>query len=284
MKKILAIALTLTLVLALGLSASAALPAGWDWTQTGGSSDANFFAQSDGSIRMGWGSPDVYWANLGVAYDVSAFNNNYTATVEVYVPSFTKGTSTNPEQVITGAPVISVKAVYHHNAEAADAWLNGVALKIMNYQGVLGEEYYGMWGNTWCVTECFDSLAAVPASCASYADLGIKAGQWNTVKVIVEGNYVTYMVNDQIAVDGVAAASNGNYLVLGSNGDCGDVANMPGYRNLVIKSNDRNSSVADVTAFTIGAAGPADIEVVAIAGAMIVSLMAAAFVVKARKA
>ncbi len=269
MKKILTLAIALTLVFALAVSASAVLPSGWV-TVTGTTDDMHKI-NADGSLSMNWGNPADF-ANLTVGYDVSAFNNNYTATVEVYVPEKTLAGGA----YVTGAPVISVKATN----PATNMWLLGMALKLINYEGHPAgtPDNYANWGNTYAVIECFDSTASVTASCASYADLGIKAGQWNTVKVIVEDNYVTYMVNDQIAIDGVAATSNGNFFCLANNGDGG----QPSFRNLVIKSN--NGSVADVTAFTVSNAGPADIEVVAIVGAMIVALMAAAFVVKARKA
>jgi hypothetical protein len=180
----------------------------------------------------------------------------------------------------TGCPVVSVKV---DNVEA-NFWLTGMAMKLVNYDGhpALTNDNFVAWGNTWNVIECFENGTSVPASCASYADLNIKAGDWNTVKVIVEGNYVTYEVNGVVAIDGASATVAGNYFVLGTNGDCGVAENLPSFKNLVIKSN--NGSVADVTAFTVTTAGPADIEVVAIAGAMIIALMAAAFVVKARKA
>ena len=283
MKKILAIALTLTLVFALAVSSSAALPSGWSHTVHGGAGESNFIVNADGSLTTSWGSPDVYWANLAACYDVSAFNNNYTATVEVYVPTFTKGTSTNPNQVITGISIVGDKA----DCSVNFTWTNSFSLHLINYEGLVDPSLRDGWG-TWNVIECKDNLdlaGTVPADCASYADLNIKAGQWNTVKVIVEGDFVTYEVNGVIAIDGREAVNaTGNYFVLGSRGDCGTLSNCPSFKNLVIKSN--NGSVADVTAFTVAGApaGPADIEVVAIAGAMIVALMAAAFVVRARKA
>ena len=228
---------------------------------------------ADGSFSMYLGDPTAV-ANLTIGYDVSAYNNNYTATVEVYLPEKTFVGST----FVTGVPIVSVKAT---NPES-NRWFNGFSLKVVNYEGhpALTEGNYISWGNTWRVFEAYDSLAAVPIACASYADLGIKAGDWNTVKVIVEGDEVTYYINDVLAVDAVKATSAGNYFCLANNGDGGN----PAFKNLVIKSND--GSVAEYKAFTVDTtpAGPADIEVVAIAGAMIVALMAVAFVMKARKA
>ncbi len=278
MKKILAIALTLTLVFALAVSSSAALPTGWKYVNTGGASEVNAVVNADNSLSLTWGNPDVYWANLAVGYDVSAFNNNYTATVDVFVPAKTVVNGT----MITGCPVVAANV----DDVEANSWLNGMAMKLVNYDGhpSLTNDNFVAWGNTWNVIEGYDKLTSVAAACASYADLNIKAGDWNTVKVIVEGEYVTFYVNGVLAIDGVDTVAAGKYFVLGSNGDCGTAGNLPSFKNLVIKSN--NGSTADVTAFTVDAepAGPADIEVIAIAGAMIVALMAAAFVVKARKA
>lgn len=283
MKKILAIALTLTLVFALCVSASAALPTGWKYANVGGASEANAIVNADGSLTLTWGNPDIYFAVLAVGYDVSAFNNNYTATVDVFVPvKHMLGGTTQT----TGAPVVAVNV---DNVEA-NQWLTGVSMRLVNYEGnpYVNETNYAAWGNTWNVIETFNSASTntkVPAACGdSYGDLGIVAGDWNTVKVVVNGANVSFYVNDVLAVDNVASAVSGNYFVLGSNGDCGIAGNLPSFKNLVIKSN--NGSVADVTAFTVDAepAGPADIEVVAIVGVMIVALIAAAFVVKARKA
>ena len=280
MKKILAIALTLTLVFALAVSSSAALPAGWKYANTGGASEVNAVVNADNSLSLTWGNPDIYWANLGVGYDVSAFNNNYTATVDVFVPAkYMLGGTT----YTTGTPVVAVNV---DNVEA-NQWVSGFSLKLINYEGnpYVNETNYAAWGNTWNVVEAYapaSTATAVAVACASFADLGIKAGDWNTVKVVVNGANVSYYVNGVLAVDNVASAVTGNYFVLGTNGDCGVAGNLPSFKNVVIKSND--GSVADVTAFTTTTAGPADIEVIAIAGAMIVALMAAAFVVKARKA
>ncbi len=282
MKKLLAIALTLTLVFALCVSASAALPTGWKYANVGGASEANAIVNADGSLTLTWGNPDIYWANLAVGYDVSAFNNNYTATVDVFVPEkYLLGGTT----LTTGAPVVAVNV---DNVEA-NQWLTGVSMRLVNFEGnsYVNETNYAAWGNTWNVIETFNPAStntAVPAACASYGDLNIKAGDWNSVKVVVNGTKVSYYVNGILAVDNVDSAVTGNYFVLGSNGDCGVAGNLPSFKNVVIKSND--GSVADVTAFTVDAepAGPADIEVIAIAGAMIVALMAATFVVKARKA
>ncbi|MBR2327088.1 MAG: DUF1080 domain-containing protein [Clostridia bacterium] len=270
MKKILAIALTLTLLFALAVSSSAALPSGWAFNGT----EDMFKINADGSVSPYYGDPTA-GANLGAGYDVSAFNNNFTATVEVFLPELTKV----GDKRVTGSPVVTVKA----EDPASNAWIKGFALKIVNYEGHAAgtDTNFANWGGTFNVIEAWNPASAsagAPLAVASYADLGIKAGQWNTVKVIVEGNFVTFYVNDVLAVDGIESATNGNYLVLGTNGDGGN----PAFRNLVIKSN--NGAVADYTAFTATAAGPADIEVVAIVGAMLIALMAAAFVVKARKA
>ena len=269
MKKILAIALTLTLVFALCLSASAALPAGW--VTVNGTTDDQHKINADGSLSMYWGDPAI-GANLTVGYDVSAFNNNYTATVEAYLPEKTILNGA----FVTGANVVSVKATDPANG----MWLYGYALKVINYEGHPAgtPDNFAAWGGTYCVIEGFDNLNPLAAACASYADLNIKAGDWNTIKVVVEGNKVSYYVNGALASTSDSVASSGNFFCLANNGDGGN----PAFKNLVIKSN--NGSVADVTAFTVTTAGPADIEVVAIAGAMIIALMAAAFVVKARKA
>ncbi len=249
MKKLTVLSLVMALLLALCFSGNAAaLPEGWIHTTTGGASANNFFLNDDGSISMGWGDPNVYWANLGVCYDVSAYNNNYTASVDFYLPE----TTLYDGNMITGCPVVSVKA----NIEGTDAnWLPGFAFKLLNYEGhpTLDPTMFEVWGGTWNVVEIYDNAllaASVQATCVSYADLNLVAGGWNNITVVVKGDYVGCIINGEPALDATEILNaNGNYFVLGTNGDCGDKANMPSFKNLIIKSND--DSVETLKAFTV---------------------------------
>ncbi|MBQ2946154.1 MAG: hypothetical protein IJD95_06295 [Clostridia bacterium] len=250
MKKLTVITLVMVLLLALCFSGNAAaLPEGWIHTQEGGASANNFYLNDDGSITMGWGDPNVYWANLGVSYDVSEFNNNYTATVDVYVPSKV----INGETVITGAPVIGVKANFDGGVEKN--WIPSFAFKLVNYEGApnIDPSAFENWGGTWNVVEIWDCAltgTSVTPSCTFFSDLNIVAGGWNKVTIVVKGDYVGCVINGQVVLDAVEILNaNGNYFVLGSNGDCGDKANMPSFKNLIIKSND--DSVATLKAFTV---------------------------------
>lgn len=246
-RKLLCIAVAVIMILPLAFAAiptaSAAVAEGWDHTASGGASAGNFAINSDGSLTMGWGNPAVTWANLGALYDASAYNNNYTVTVEAYLPKTQSAAATN------GVPVISVMAAF---ADGVDKnWIPGMALKLTNYEGTASgtPENLAAWG-TYNVAEMFDNLNAVACAASPYSTIGLVAGDWNTVKIVNNNGVVTIWVNDVcICVDYAVTFSTGNYIVLGSNGDCGDWNNMPSFRNFKIVSND--DSVADYTAYTV---------------------------------
>ena len=251
MKKLTVITLVMALLLALCFSGNAAaLPEGWIHTSTGGASAKNFMLNDDGSITMGWGDPSVYWANLGVCYDVSAFNDNYTASVDFYLP---KATLHTDGTFITGCPVVGVKAKFDDGIDKN--WIPSFAFKLLNYENMptLDPAVFDAWGGTWNVVEIFDNAllqAPVSPTCALFSELNMKAGEWNNITVVVKGDYVGAIVNGVPVLDATEIINaDGDYFVLGTNGDCGDKANMPSFKNLIIKSND--GSVDTVKAFTV---------------------------------
>ena len=246
-RKLLCIAVAIIMILPLAFAAipmaSAAVADGWEHTATGGASASNFKVNADGSLSMGWGNPEVPFANLGALYDASAYNNNYTITVEAYVPATQSASTTN------GVPVVGVMGVYPDGADKN--WTGAMSVKLANYEGTAAgtPDNYAAWG-TYNVVELFDTSAKAVACAASpYSIIGIESGDWNTVKVVVANGVVSMWVNDVLVCNAYTPENaTGKYVVLGSNGDCGDWNNMPSFRNFKIVSND--DSVADYEAYT----------------------------------
>ncbi|MBQ2944977.1 MAG: hypothetical protein IJD95_00235 [Clostridia bacterium] len=235
------------------------LPQGWYHSQSGGASINNFHLRNDGSVAMSWGNPSVNWAHLTLAYDASRYNNNYTVTVDVRVPESSLGTTTdangNPVVVDnTGAPVVGVKGTFEYNGDDgySDSWHNSAGVVLLNAKNIASEAYYKEWGYTYNLCLPMDGYESINniglVAHLSHGALNIKAGEYNTVKIKVEGNKVSAWVNGMFAWVKENVTASGQYVVLGSRGDCGVIDNSPAFKNFKIESND--GSVATYTAFT----------------------------------
>ncbi len=233
---------------AIPVTTAATLPAGWDFTRLGGCSQANFHLGEDGSVAMGWGNPDINYARMAIAYDASRYNNNYTVTVDVRVPDATTYNGVDN----TGSPVVGVKGTFDHNAPYNDTWTRSAGVMLSNAQSIATAQQYAEWGNTYNICYPMDGVESIGSIGFDYfvsqGALNIKAGEYNTVKIKVEGNLLTVWVNGTIIWNNRAVTSNGNWIVLGSNGDCGVLENFPRFKNFKIESND--GSVETYTAFT----------------------------------
>ena len=279
MKKILAIALTLTLVFALAVSSSAATLA-TSWTQLldgnvdgFGLSEGTVEVTDDGAINL-IAPAGMHWPQAGVAY-----------ADKVAVDGL---------EFVINANAFSVDSP---NGYAA---LHMCADQFSDYGiGILG-------GRTWAVVvpDLLKSFSFtihstnlkiwIDGAGGSY-DLPdtIAANTDVTVKFAVEeGNIVFYVngtkvqaegVDVAIPAEGIIDADGKAYLCLSAVGWGGSGTAGVAYKTINGQAaNTFNGQAAGGN--NDAPAGPADIEVIAIAGAMIVALMAAAFVVKARKA
>ena len=250
-RKLLCIAVAIIMILPLAFAAipmaSAAVADGWIYNDDA----SRYRINTDGSLSISYNAAGVSWANLGAGYDASAFNNNYTLTVDVFIPAYSTGEVAGAPAVTTPTPVISVKAAQVSPLDPNYNWVgNGIIVKFADYQGRVSEDMYTAWGNTWKVAELFAQDAAL-ADCVNpnFSTLGFEAGEWATYKAVVDGNKVTIYINDVLFcnsyVDETAA---GNYIWLGTNGDDWNWDNAPSFRNFKIVSND--GSVADYEAYT----------------------------------
>ncbi len=249
-RKLLCIAVAVIMILPLAFAAiptaSAAVAEGWLYNDDA----SRYKINADGSLSICYNSAGVSWANLGAGYDASAFNNNYTMTVEVFLPAYSTGTVTGATAATTPTSAISIKAAQVSPVDPGYNWVsNGVTLKFVDYQGRVGEDMYTAWGNTWKVVELFAQGAAL-ADCVNpnFYTLGFEAGEWATYKAIVDGNKVTIYVNDVlVCAEYVDPTEAGNYIWLGTGGDDWNWDNAPSFRNFKIVSND--GSVADYEAY-----------------------------------
>ncbi|MBR2328246.1 MAG: hypothetical protein IKA51_06520 [Clostridia bacterium] len=279
MKKILAIALTLTLVFALAVSSSAALATTWTEIE-GGPAWGTVSVEADGSIKMvgdggGFSQAGVLYGSKvpvdGLELKLKVANatapGQISAAAIVYLSgaaienSFTPEGDNDSTHNIFAGNSYSVMCDTTKTAAYVIAPQDGTVAKIHGgiYSLLVSELGLG-WDNA--------SLATV-----DYAEF--------TIKFEVEGDKVELYVNGT-KVEGYGL-------------DKANIVDADGKAYLAVTTNGYGTAVQDVTLVTVNGTaanafvpaapvGPADIEVVAIAGAMIVALMAAAFVVKARKA
>ncbi|MBQ2946155.1 MAG: hypothetical protein IJD95_06300 [Clostridia bacterium] len=247
MKKFLLIALTLTLVLALAVApAAASIP---DWTDDGG---ATYEINSNGYLVI------TALQNTAIAFDKD-LTGNYSVELEVLLPK-------TPDQS-DNKFVMSVEC---SNA----SWLSGFWFRAVHHTDDSG--YIQFNDGTDGSYAFYDPIAAPVVKTGD--------GEWNKMAVVCNNGAYEYYINDLLVFDSAPANTSGNKLVIGAN--CATLAAAtPDYGSFVVRNLKITTSEGTVTYFGGNAnLGPADIEVVAVAGAMIVALMAAAFVVKARKA
>ncbi len=299
MKKIISIALSLTLILALAVSGSAASLAS-SWTEIVNS------CVDSGGIQEGAGEATVD-ANGYILLDNSAPtpHSNYSKASVVYnskiavdgleivlkpenlfnapgLPGQNEGYLTSWFSVNLSADKPTELVPWNYSDPTVSP-MNG-ASSGLNYKNTTGAAATfaldgGVDNWSWTLFGGWISAINVPfANCT---------GNWDdntdiTVKFKVEGDNVVIYIDGEttgvtFAKSAVLDADGKAYISFLAGGFGG--ANT----NLTIKT--INGSAANSFTASAGApAGPADIEVVAIAGAMIVALMAAAFVMKARKA
>ncbi|MBQ2945220.1 MAG: hypothetical protein IJD95_01475 [Clostridia bacterium] len=299
MKKIISIALTLTLILALAVSGSAASLAS-SWTEIVNS------CVDGGGIQEGAGEATVD-ANGYIFLDNSAPtpHSNYSKASVVYnskiavdgleivlkpenlfnapgLPGKTDGYLTSYFSVNLSAD----KPTDFVPFNAADTSKNPMAgaANGLNYTNATGAAAtFALDGgiDNWSWTLFGGWISAISV------DFAHCTGNWDdntdmTLKFVVSGDTVKILINGEDT--GVSFAKS---AVLDSDGKAylSFLASGFGAANTNLTIKTINGSAANSFTASAGApAGPADIEVVAIAGAMIVALMAAAFVVKARKA
>ena len=285
MKKVLAIALTLTLVFALAVSSSAAsLASTWTdiWNLVDPEQAGEVIVNEDGSILLD-NSAGAWHTKIGLAYADKVAVDGLEMVVVL-------------DNIFAGADCIWLPAVLAQylsvnlTAEKPDAFvaytdaknpMGGFATGL-NFDPATGAALTFTLNGDASTFAAFGGMAsaiqvaydAVVGSIADGSDLTIKfVVDGENVKILFNGTEsgLTFAAADVLDADGKAYLS----FVAASYGG----ANA----NMTVKTINGQAANAFVPAANTPA-GPADIEVIAIAGAMIVALMAAAFVVKARKA
>ncbi len=279
MKKLLAIVLTAILALSLVVSASASAPiSDSKWTCTEGTDASMYTINNDGSVAISYRQTDVTWANCAILFDASAYGQNFDVTFKVKLPTKVNDGQGNMTQ---GCPAFAV------NASAN--WYDGFCVKVIDYSNhpTVG---VGTEANLSTCWEIFDPAVPSPVSVPTadgiaYADAKISATGWNDVKIEVRAGSASVYLNNVKIVDNHAISSSGHMVALGTNGDSGntDVSKMTTYKNFKIATVDGSKSY---TAFGASAApDTADpMDFVIVGAALVISLAAAAFVMKARKA
>ena len=275
MKKLLAIVLTAILALSLVVSASAATPiSDSKWTCTEGTDASMYTINADGSLAISYRQEGVWWANCAILFDASPYGQNYDVTFKVKLPAKTG-------EFRQGCAAFAV------NASAS--WTDGCCVKIIDYSNhpTVGAGTEANLSTCW---ELFDTALSSTAYAAlagvTYADAKISATGWNDVKIEVRGFEMTLYING-VKISEHAMTANGHMIALGTNGDSGaadpDVSKMTSYRNFKVAKTDGSKTY---TAF--GASSAPDtadpMDLVIVGAALVISLAAAAFVMKARKA
>ncbi|MBR2328247.1 MAG: hypothetical protein IKA51_06525 [Clostridia bacterium] len=284
MKKILAIALTLTLVFALAVSSSAAtLASAWE-EKFNAAGMTEGVVTVDGSNAINLSAPNGNWPQAAVAYGEKVALDGLEIAFNLAAFEWDAAFSYN-----------SYFALTVHNAPISDfgiAPLVGVraySLVTTDTNGFVAS--FG--GNTLGLF-----VDALGGSYSLLERANVTAGADSTLKLVVEEGAIKFLVNGtkvtvfdeeaQADVDFTIDATNildadgKAYIAFSLVGE-GAIANNTGVTIKTINGQAANSFNGQAAGGNTPV-GPADIEVVAIAGAMIVALMAAAFVVKARKA
>ena len=273
MKKLLAIVLTAILALSLVVSASAATPiSDSKWSFADGTDASMYTINDDGSVAISYRQEGVWWANCAILFDASPFGANYDVTVQVKLPA-------KVGEFKQGCAVVTV------NGTAS--WTDGCCVKIIDYSNhpTVGAGTEANLSTCWELydpavpTTAYGSIAGL-----AYADAKISATGWNDVKIEVRDFEMTLYING-VKISEHAMDSTGHMIALGTNGDSGasDVSKMTTYKNFKIATVDGSKSY---TAFGASSspdtADPMDFAIVG--AALVISLAAAAFVMKARKA
>ena len=279
MKKLLALVLVAALAISLVVSASAATTPISDpnWTLTEGTDESMYFINEDGSVAISYHTETVTWANCAILFDASAYGQNYDVSFKAKLPTKVNDAQGN---MIQGCIAFAVNASAY--------WYDGCCAKIIDYSNhpTVGAGTEANLSTCW---ELFDPGApATPFSSDEgivYADAKISATGWNSFKIEVRAGKISLYVNGVKIVTDHAIASTGHMIALGINGDSGstDVSKMTTYKDFKIAKTDGSKSY---TAFGASAApDTADtLDVVVVASVLVVSLLACAFVMKARKA
>ncbi len=273
MKKLLAIVLTAILALSLVVSASAATPiSDSKWTCTEGTDASMYTINDDGSVAVSYRQEGVTYANCAILFDASAYGQNYDVTFKVKLPAKTGA-------YLQGCAAFAV------NASAS--WTDGCCVKIIDYSNhpTVGAGTEANLSTCWELYDTALTATAYPAvEGVTYADAKISATGWNDVKLEVRGGNITVYING-VKIAEHTMTANGKMIALGTNGDSGDtdVSKMTTYKNFKIATVDGSKSY---TAFGASAApDTADpMDFVIVGAALVLSLAAAAFVMKARKA
>ncbi|MBQ3824107.1 MAG: DUF1080 domain-containing protein [Clostridia bacterium] len=275
MKKLLAIVLTAILALSLVVSASAATPiSDSKWTCTEGTDASMYTINADGSLAISYRQEGVWWANCAILFDASPFGANYDVTVQVKLPA-------KVGEFKQGCAVVTV------NGTAS--WTDGCCVKIIDYSNhpTVGAGTEANLSTCWELYDTALTATAYPTvEGVTYADAKISATGWNDVKLEVRGGNITVYING-VKIAEHAMTANGHMIALGTNGDSGaadpDVSKMTSYRNFKVAKTDGSKTY---TAF--GASSSPDtadpMDFVIVGAALVLSLTAAAFVMKARKA
>jgi hypothetical protein len=285
MKKVLAIALTLTLVFALAVSSSAASLAS-TWTEHWDAAAGIVSVADDGAITLN--ADNQGFQNIAIVYNdkVPVNNLEIAFTIENL---YTGADGLLPAAIgaILGIEISAEKAtgiVAYTASGTMGGNKNGLDLDATKTAGLVflhtldgADIKLGMFGG-------MQSLVPMDYTMTHNFATADATGKTDvTLKLVVNGDVVDVYINgtkidaasfpkaDVLDADGKA------YLSF-TNGSYGGA-----HINATIKTINGQAANAFVPAANTPA-GPADIEVVAIAGAMIIALMAAAFVVKARKA
>ncbi len=285
MKKILAIALTLTLVFALAVSSSAALATTWNEVLNfvANESAGEAIVNDDGSILLD-NSAGTWHSRAGIVYNDKVAVNGLEMVVVI------DNIFTGPDCIWLPAALAQYAAI-NVSAEKPNDFVPYTEAKNpmggfatgMNFDPATGAALTFTLNGDASTFSAFGGMASaikidytgVTGSIADGSDLTIKfVVDGENVKILFNGTEsgITFAAADVLDADGKAYLS----FVAGSYGG----ANL----NMTIKSINGQAANQFVPAADEPIPGPADIEVIAIAGAMIVALMAAAFVVKARKA
>ncbi len=268
MKKVLALATVLCLAFALCLtsSASAALPEGWEILDGSGIEfGTNINYTEEGYLEI---DENANGNHIGIVY-TKELPDSYTVEVDVFIPG-----SVDP--FIGGGvePIIAIGASSYGWPGAA-AFVYRMHAYTNSYGYAFGQ--YGVG------PELTQFISGTESTVPEWV-----VGGWNTVKFVVDAGYMDFYLNGNLKVAAIELAGNGSdgigeYILLGQEKDNPtDPAptELPKFRNVRITT----AAGTEVYFNSPYVPDTADIEVIAIAGSMIAMLIAAAFVIKARKA
>ncbi|MBQ2946028.1 MAG: hypothetical protein IJD95_05645 [Clostridia bacterium] len=289
MKKILAIALTLTLVFALAVSSSAAtLSSAWEEKfNAAGTSEGVVTVDGSNAINLAApaGADSTWWTSAGVAYGEKVAIDGLEIAFNLAAFEWNAAFSYNSYFALTvhGAPVSDFGIGPMVGSRAYSLVTTDTNGFVASFGGDTLGLFVDALGGSYSLLE----RANVTAGADSTLKLVVEEG---AIKFLVNGTKVTvYDEEAEAEVDFAIEAANildadgKAYIAFALVGE-GGITNTTGVTIKTINGQAANSFNGQAAGGSTPVPGPADIEVVAIAGAMIVALMAAAFVVKARKA